>query len=170
MAAEDEINRGTIREMYSKAQYLRHAFLLKSLFFPASQAHICRNAAEYDQEEQSLLQKCEALLDNCIAGRCHDGRNLRRLRVGDGDFSDGLRLSGLELRNTVEIFCGEEADDQRDQQRAMPRAQAEKRKVLYSSTWIPSSGTGSSPLFVILTSTLGLSPIFCTSSIFCTIS
>jgi len=34
------------------------------------------------------------------------------------------------------------------------------RKVLYSSTWIPSSGTGSSPLSVIVTSSTGLSPGF----------
>jgi hypothetical protein len=45
------------------------------------------------------------------------------------------------------------------------------RKVLYSSTRIPSSGTGSSPLFVILTGFTGLSPgAFGTFSIFSTIS
>jgi hypothetical protein len=33
-----------------------------------------------------------------------------------------------------------------------------RKKVLYSSTWIPSSGTGNSPLLVILTGFCGLSP------------
>jgi len=43
--------------------------------------------------------------------------------------------------------------------------------AFYSSTWIPSGGTGSSPLFVILTGCVGLSPgALGTSSIFCTIS
>lgn len=88
------------REMYSKAQYLRHAFLLKSLFFFASHAHICRHTTKYNQKEQSLLQKREALLDDNIADWLNNGGDLRRLRVGDGNLS-GLSLARLELRNTV---------------------------------------------------------------------
>lgn len=160
-----------------------HAFLRKSFGPFAGHSHINHNTSDDESKEDSLLQNTISFLsfgilgidnwsrwndwnDGCdsLGGLCW--RSSLGL-VGDRNFNRFF-LTRLELCFTVFNICCAKTDDQHTQHIKFDRkcrkikrighGCSARREVLYSSTWIPSSGTGNSPLLTILTGDFGLSP------------
>jgi len=161
--------------MFVIANYLDQNNLSQALFISfsfrnrLSHANVSCNTGKDNSQKQSLLQKIQANNGRGIDfGSGVDIGNFFADRIGriryTGSFIGLLFLARLEFSSTNK-------EDLSGISICKSRRQQEKCGYVYSSTWIPSAGTSNSPLLMIFTGLIGLSPgAFGTFSIFSTIS
>jgi len=135
----------------------------------ATHSQIQNNASNDNTKEESLLHNAKTFrqTDNCFCfwGSGNWDRCWSRRRVPPSRFSIiNFIIAVSPISDTIKRCCGSRSISK------PTTTETTGREVLYSSTWIPSSGTGNSPLFVIVTAGVGLSPDFGTFSIFSTSS